>query len=58
MTSFQRYLIFFVHVDDVMDGHPEDDVDGQRRVRDGPDGPLVVGQQVLGQAVLVLVANH
>jgi hypothetical protein len=52
------YLIFFVDVDDVMDGHPEDDVDRQRRVRHGPDRPLVVGEQVLGQAVLVLVAYH
>ncbi len=58
MTLVVQYLIFLVNVDDVMDGHAEDDVDGQRRVRDGPDGPLVVGQQVLGQAVFILVANY
>ena len=40
----------------MMDGHSEDDVNGQGRVGDGPDRLLVVGQQVFGQTVLVLVA--
>ena len=41
----------------MMDGHPEDDVDGQRRVGHRPDRLLVVGQEVLGQPVLVFVAQ-
>ena len=56
-TIHGQNLVLLIDVDNVMDGHVEGHVQRFRRVFHWPHARLVIGQQVLGQSVLVLPAE-